>query len=183
MIYKKFTFKEKKFFLKFHLLLLHFKIKESSPNSKKQLLFSHSGHPKFQQPWQLYLHQGKLFLHLLYSRESKSKLLGAHALLLNGNFILGFTQIKRVGWPVTPSIYGTSSGKITRVFKEDGSLEPHLMIYDCHLSHVNYETIKFSREQKITVLKLPPHTTDTLQPLDVSVLKSLKENSLGRLIS
>jgi len=48
MIYKKFTFKEKKFFLKFHLLLLHFKIKESSPNSKKQLLFSHSGHPKFQ---------------------------------------------------------------------------------------------------------------------------------------
>lgn len=60
-------------------------------------------------------------------------------------------------------------------FKEDGSLEPRVMIYDGHLSHVSYETISFARENKVTVLKLPPHTTDLLQPLDVSVFKSLKE--------
>ena len=66
--------------------------------------------------------------------------------------------------------------KVTRTTDEDGLVEPRLMIYDGHLSHVNYNTIKFSRENKITILKLPPHTTDLLQPLDVSVFKSLKEH-------
>ena len=28
---------------------------------------------------------------------------------------------------------------------------------------------------KVTILKLPPHTTDLLQPLDVSVFKALKQ--------
>eukprot|EP00111_Clytia_hemisphaerica_P004974 TCONS_00014297-protein len=62
--------------------------------------------------------------------------------------------------------------KVTRTTDEDGLVEPRLMIYN---------TIKFSRKNKITILKLPPHSTDLLQPLDVSVFKSLKEH-WGRIL-
>ena len=31
-------------------------------------------------------------------------------------------------------------------------------------------------KKKVTIIKLPPHTTDLLQPLDVSVFKSLKDH-------
>ena len=65
--------------------------------------------------------------------------------------------------------------KQTRSFNEENELEPRLMIYDGHLSHVDYLTISLARNSKVTILKLPPHTTDLLQPLDVSVFKSLKE--------
>jgi len=41
---------------------------------------------------------------------------------------------------------------------------------------VFYETLSFVRERKVTILKLPPHTTDLLQPLDVGVFKSLKDH-------
>ena len=57
----------------------------------------------------------------------------------------------------------------------EGELETHLMLNDGHLSHVNYITIKLARETRVTILKLPPHTTDLLQPLDVAVFKSLKQ--------
>ena len=63
----------------------------------------------------------------------------------------------------------------SRTLSEDGNLEPRLMIYDGHLSHMDYATIKHAKENNVIILKLPPHTTDLLQPLDVSVFKSLKE--------
>ena len=59
--------------------------------------------------------------------------------------------------------------------ENEGVLEPRLVIYDGHLSHVNYATICYAREKNVAILKLPPHTTNVLQPLDVSVFKSLKE--------
>ena len=49
------------------------------------------------------------------------------------------------------------------------------MIYDGHLSCLSYDTIKHVRMNNVTILKLPPHTTDLLQPLVVSVFKSLKD--------
>ena len=58
----------------------------------------------------------------------------------------------------------------TRIITKAGNLEPRLMIYDGHLSHLNYDTIKHARINNVTISKLPPHTTDLLQPLDVSVL-------------
>ena len=63
----------------------------------------------------------------------------------------------------------------TRTTNNEGELETCLMIYDGHLSHLNYTTIKLARETRVTILKLPPHTTDLLQPLDVAVFKSLKQ--------
>ena len=33
-----------------------------------------------------------------------------------------------------------------------------------------------ARQEKVTIINLPPHTTDLLQPLDVAVFKSLKDH-------
>jgi len=63
----------------------------------------------------------------------------------------------------------------TRSYGDDDVLEPRLLIYDGHLSHVLYGTIELSRANKVSIIKLPPHTTDLLQPLDVSV----PQKSLG----
>ena len=63
----------------------------------------------------------------------------------------------------------------TRIITEAGNLEHRLMIYDGHPSHLNYDTIKHAWINNVTTLKLPPHTTDLLQPVDVSVFKSLKD--------
>ena len=40
-----------------------------------------------------------------------------------------------------------------------------------------YGTIDLARQKSVTIIKLPPHTTDLLQPLDVAVFKSLKDHS------
>ena len=58
----------------------------------------------------------------------------------------------------------------------DRELEPCLLIYDGHLPHMWYGTIDLARQKSVTVIKLPPHTTDLLQPLDVAVFKSLKDH-------
>ena len=62
----------------------------------------------------------------------------------------------------------------TRSVTEDGELEKRLLIFDGHSSHLWYGTIELARTQKVTIIKIPPHTTDLLQPLDVSVFKALK---------
>ena len=64
----------------------------------------------------------------------------------------------------------------TRTFDNDGVIEPRLLVFDGHLSHLWYGTLKLARNNNVTILKLPPHTTDLLQPLDVAVFKSLKDS-------
>ena len=39
---------------------------------------------------------------------------------------------------------------------------------------MGFPTLKHARENKVIILKLPPHTMDLLQPLNVSVFKMLK---------
>ena len=53
--------------------------------------------------------------------------------------------------------------------------EERLMIYDGHLSHVGFLTLQYTHKWKVTTLKLPSHTTDLLQQLDVSVFKAFKQ--------
>ena len=48
------------------------------------------------------------------------------------------------------------------------------MIYDGHTSHLSIEVIEKARENDIHFLCLPSHCTHLLQPLDVSVMSSLK---------
>ena len=65
--------------------------------------------------------------------------------------------------------------KKTCFYTHDEVLEGRLMIYDGHLSHVGFPTLQCTREQKVMILKLPPHMMDLLQPLDVSVFKAVKQ--------
>lgn len=50
-----------------------------------------------------------------------------------------------------------------------------LLILDGHSSHTrSLEAIEYARENGIVMLSLPPHTTNKLQPLDVSFFKPLQ---------
>lgn len=52
---------------------------------------------------------------------------------------------------------------------------PVLLIYDGHSTHVGLNLIEEARKQNITILKLPPHTSHILQPLDLAVMKPFKD--------
>ena len=80
------------------------------------------------------------------------------------------------GWMMTDIFYKWFQlfEEWTRTVNEDGEIEPCLMIYDGHLSHVGLDTLRYARNFNITIVKLPPHTADLLQPLDVAVFSSLK---------
>ena len=59
-------------------------------------------------------------------------------------------------------------------FAEQVRERPLLLIYDGHLSHVSINLIEEAIKEDITLLKLPPHVTDMLQPLDVCGFGPLK---------
>lgn len=53
--------------------------------------------------------------------------------------------------------------------------QPILLLLDNHESHVSYESIKqASKENGISLLSFPPHTTHRIQPLDVGVFGPFK---------
>ncbi|XP_031329207.1 uncharacterized protein LOC116160201 [Photinus pyralis] len=56
-----------------------------------------------------------------------------------------------------------------------GPERPQLIVYDGHKTHVTTAIVNLANEQNITIIKLPPHTTHLLQPLDLSVFKSIKD--------
>ena len=60
-------------------------------------------------------------------------------------------------------------------------LEPRLLLFDGHLFHLWYSSIQHANEKNVTIITLPAHATDLLQPLNVSVFKSLKDN-LGSIL-
>ena len=60
--------------------------------------------------------------------------------------------------------------------KYSGSQRPVLLCVDGHASHVNLDVIDLACENDVILFCLPPHTTHALQPLDVSVFKSLKSH-------
>ena len=55
------------------------------------------------------------------------------------------------------------------------SQRPVLLLVDGHKSHITLDVIDKCRENDITLFCLPPHTTHALQPLDIAVFKSLKD--------
>lgn len=55
-----------------------------------------------------------------------------------------------------------------------GTERPILLIYDGHSTHITFEVIELAMQEKITILKLPPHSSHLLQPLDLAVFRSIK---------
>ncbi|CAK1588378.1 unnamed protein product [Parnassius mnemosyne] len=53
--------------------------------------------------------------------------------------------------------------------------EPTLLIYDGHSTHVQLAVVKMAKQNNITIIKLPPHTSHLLQPLDLCVFKPYKD--------
>ena len=54
------------------------------------------------------------------------------------------------------------------------SARPILLLHDSHSSHISIEVIQKARKNNIHLLCIPAHGTHILQPLDVSVMSSLK---------
>lgn len=52
--------------------------------------------------------------------------------------------------------------------------DPVLMILDNHSSHISIEAYDFCKKNFIHMISLPPHTSDHLQPLDLTVFSPLK---------
>ena len=65
----------------------------------------------------------------------------------------------------------------TRSTLEDGTIKPHVMIHDSHLSHVGYGTVTHAWNHSITILKLPPHITDQPNHLMCQYLDGLLKST------
>ena len=52
---------------------------------------------------------------------------------------------------------------------------PLLLLLDGHVSHISMEVISAAVEENIIIVKLPPHATNVLQPLDVTCFGLLKQ--------
>ena len=64
-----------------------------------------------------------------------------------------------------------------RTANNEGELETRLIIYDGHLSHVSYSTIRLARETRFTILKFKARTTDINTKLGSSVIQTATKNS------
>ncbi|MCO5593831.1 hypothetical protein L7F22_047849 [Adiantum nelumboides] len=62
------------------------------------------------------------------------------------------------------------------IAQDMGFGQRHLLILDGHGSHVSLEVVASAHDAGIDIVTLPSHTSHKLQPLDVSVFKSLKGN-------
>jgi hypothetical protein len=69
------------------------------------------------------------------------------------------------------------------IFIRKVSHRPLILIYDGHKSHLGLTLIQKAREESISIIKLPSHTTDRLQPLDVSCFRPLKMSWDERLVA
>lgn len=67
---------------------------------------------------------------------------------------------------------------VKRVREEKGlPLQEAVLIFDGHTSHVTLDICKLALENRITLIRLPSHLTDKLQPLDKCLWSS--ENHMG----
>ena len=70
-----------------------------------------------------------------------------------------------------------------RIFIRTVKERPLILILDGHRTHLSLPFIQLARENGITAIKLPAHTTSRLQPLDISCFKPLKAAWDRRLVS
>lgn len=80
-----------------------------------------------------------------------------------------FFGVSQSGWMTSQVFYD-----YFKLFIQIVKQRPILMIFDGHMSHLSLQTIELARSNNVSILKLPPHTTDILQPLDRSCFRPLK---------
>lgn len=73
------------------------------------------------------------------------------------------------GWMTTQVFQSWFEAFLLRVTER-----PLLIIFDGHKTHLSLPFILLARENGVSVIKLPSHTSNRLQPLDVSCFKPLK---------
>uniref|UniRef100_A0A2A4JKM4 HTH CENPB-type domain-containing protein n=1 Tax=Heliothis virescens TaxID=7102 RepID=A0A2A4JKM4_HELVI len=94
------------------------------------------------------------------------------------NLELSYAASKR-GWMETEIFHNY----MEKVFIPGlGEERPVLVVYDGHSTHVDIKVVELARKHNITILKLPPHTSHLLQPLDVAVFKSFKSSWDAKLV-
>ncbi|KAJ8917077.1 hypothetical protein NQ315_012996 [Exocentrus adspersus] len=59
-------------------------------------------------------------------------------------------------------------------YSHSNKQNPSLLIYDNHESHISIEAIRDAKENGVTILTLPPHSSHKIQPLDVAVFLPFK---------
>ena len=59
-------------------------------------------------------------------------------------------------------------------FANENQDRPLLLLFGRHLTHISSSVIKRAMEERIIIIKFPPHLTDVLQPLDVACFGPLK---------
>lgn len=80
-----------------------------------------------------------------------------------------FYACSEKGW-MTTNIFQEWFQKFCTLIKE----RPQIVIMDGHVTHLDKGTIELAIKENITLLKLPAHTTDVLQPLDKCCFGPLK---------
>ncbi|XP_074040581.1 uncharacterized protein [Leptinotarsa decemlineata] len=81
--------------------------------------------------------------------------------------------VHKSGWMTTDNFI-----LVLKFFKDNVRCDkehPVLLLMDNHESHLSLEAINFCRDNGITILTLPPHTSNRLQPLDRSVFGPFKK--------
>lgn len=89
--------------------------------------------------------------------------------MINGapNGTLGLAS--KTGWMNTECFVQV----VKHFIKHTGSTKenPSLLLMDNHQSHLSIEAIDLCKNNGVTILTIPPHCTNKLQPLDVGLLK------------
>ena len=89
-----------------------------------------------------------------------------------------YTEEAYPGTKITASENGWMTSEIFlswfNNFCKNVTQRPLMLIYDGQSTHINYKLIKKAREEQVTILKLPSHTADCLQPLNVCCFRPLK---------
>lgn len=73
------------------------------------------------------------------------------------------------GWMMT-SIFNQWFANCCKTVKE----RPLLVILDGHVTHLDPASIELAVQENVSLLKLPAHTTDVLQPIDRSCFGPIK---------
>ena len=85
------------------------------------------------------------------------------------NFFIGFSDS---GWMETYHFYAWVTNHFV---KQIPPKRPVLLLIDGHVSHIDYDTTLFCKENGILLFRLPPHTSHVMQPADRGFFNVFKE--------